>query len=464
MVFPMDNFEEQFQDHGEKLKEWTALDFSNFYVRYYPHLLIHAKKFLTNHSQAEEVVQDAFLYLMTSLPEVDSELGVLRILKWKTRLLSLDVIGSNSKASFTSLDHIDLAVETELSENLQRADDAAIVSLALAKLDERQREVLIGSIYEERPTSELAGRLNLSENATRQLLLRAKGSFRRALIGEASFEGRSISEILSIAARKAATPSGKYLSAAGIFIVFAAISIGVIPNFGSDTSQLQASPTHTPSDETAVDKPSFDSSLREDEKSQGVANEVNADSEGLSELAIESPNRSVEQEEPEVKTATAVSEETPRVSTNSDAAEASSQSLRISLASLSPYQSIATTDAEFEYAGTDFLSSSPNVIKIHSGVGLWAYVDYDRENRQINAVAFEVMIDGQKYYAAPRAYGVSSQSNSVGSTITYTATEIFLIDQSRNVLADTDFATKFTTVTIQTDLKGEPTKATLHLN
>lgn len=460
----MDIFEKQFQDHGEKLKEWTALDFSNFYVRYYPHLLSHAKKFLTNHSQAEEVVQDAFLYLMTSLPEVDSELGVLRILKWKTRLLSLDVIGSNSKASFTSLDHVDLAVESELSESLQRADDAAIVALALAKLDERQREVLIASVYEERPTSELAGRLNLSENATRQLLLRAKGSFRKALLGEASFEGKSISEILSIAARKAAAQSGKYVSAAGIFIVFAAISIGIIPNLGSIFPGSQASPSVMPSEERAVETPGFDSSIGEGERSQGVASETNAAPESLSELILESPNNSVEQDEAEVTTALVVEEESSPTPPNSNEPETRIERPSISLASLSPYQSIATTDAEFEYAGTDFLSSSPDVIKIHSGVGLWAYVDYDRANMQINAVAFEVMIDGEKYYAAPRSYGVAKQSNPRGSTITYTATEIFLIDQSRNVLADTDFATKFTTVTIETDLAGEPTAATLHLN
>lgn len=45
-----------------------------------PHLERHAKRYLSNPVQAEEVVQDAFLYLMTTLPELDTELGVLKIM------------------------------------------------------------------------------------------------------------------------------------------------------------------------------------------------------------------------------------------------------------------------------------------------------------------------------------------------------------------------------------------------
>jgi RNA polymerase sigma-70 factor (ECF subfamily) len=49
------------------LKNWTAQDFASIYVRFRPHLERHARRYLTNPVQAEEVVQDAFLYLMTSL-------------------------------------------------------------------------------------------------------------------------------------------------------------------------------------------------------------------------------------------------------------------------------------------------------------------------------------------------------------------------------------------------------------
>ena len=59
------------------LTKWSAQDFASIYVRFRPHLERHARRYLSSPVQAEEVVQDAFLYLMTALPELDSELGVL---------------------------------------------------------------------------------------------------------------------------------------------------------------------------------------------------------------------------------------------------------------------------------------------------------------------------------------------------------------------------------------------------
>jgi RNA polymerase sigma factor (sigma-70 family) len=224
------------------LRDWTAKDFANIYVRFYPHVLRQAKRYLTNHSQAEEVTQDAFLYLMTSLPEVDSEVGVLKLLKWKTRLIALDVIKANSGAKFAPLDdQMELSVDdSEMSLELERADDAAIVSLALAKLEPRQREALIASLYEEKATSEVASQLGLNENATRQLVFRAKSAFKKALVGEAETRGLSVSEILSVAARKASQDAGKYISAASALLLVLAVSIGILPNLGNTDQQLVA--------------------------------------------------------------------------------------------------------------------------------------------------------------------------------------------------------------------------------
>jgi RNA polymerase sigma factor (sigma-70 family) len=224
------------------LRDWTAKDFANIYVRFYPHVLRQAKRYLTNHSQAEEVTQDAFLYLMTSLPEVDSEVGVLKLLKWKTRLLALDVIKANSGAKFAPLDdQLELSVDdSEMTLEIERADDAAIVSLALAKLEPRQREALIASLYEEKATSEVAGQLGLNENATRQLVFRAKSAFKKALVGEAETRGLSVSEILSVAARKASKDAGKYASAASALLLVIAVSIAVLPNLGNSDQQLVA--------------------------------------------------------------------------------------------------------------------------------------------------------------------------------------------------------------------------------
>ena len=213
------------------LRDWTGKDFADIYVRFYPHVLRQAKRYLTNHAQAEEVTQDAFLYLMTSLPEVDSDIGVLKLLKWKTRLLALGVISANGEAKFAPIDdQLELSIDdSELGKQLERADDAAIVALALAKLEPRQREALLASLYEEKATSAVASQLGLNENATKQLIYRAKASFRKALIGEAETAGLSVSQILSLATRKAARESGKQVAAVGAFLLALAVTIGALP-------------------------------------------------------------------------------------------------------------------------------------------------------------------------------------------------------------------------------------------
>ncbi|MTA90351.1 MAG: hypothetical protein F2536_05520, partial [Actinobacteria bacterium] len=70
--FGLPEFKEHFADTltPAVLKDWTAADFASIYVRFRPHLERHARRFLVNPSQVEEVVQDAFLYLMTTLPEL----------------------------------------------------------------------------------------------------------------------------------------------------------------------------------------------------------------------------------------------------------------------------------------------------------------------------------------------------------------------------------------------------------
>jgi RNA polymerase sigma factor (sigma-70 family) len=229
------------------LKDWTAADFASIYVRFRPHLERHAKRFLVNPSQVEEVVQDAFLYLMTTLPELDSELGVLKFLKWKTRLLALDVIRANSRASFAPIDEQPeiASNDEEVGIDLERADDAAIVALALAKLQPRHREALIATLYEEKANEVVAAQMGLNENAFRQLLFRARSAFKKALVGEAETAGLRASEILSIAARKAAKESGKYISAAGAFLLVIAISVGVLPNLSQPAQEQISAPQPT---------------------------------------------------------------------------------------------------------------------------------------------------------------------------------------------------------------------------
>ena len=233
--------------HPVKLAEWSAQDFASIYTRFRPHLERHARRFLHNPSQVDEVVQDAFLYLMVSLPELDSEIGVLRFLKWKVRLLSLDVIRASGKAHLSSIDDVaePVSADPEVSSYLEQQDDAAVLRLALSKLNPRHREVLLASIYEEKSTEQIAAQVGLSENATRQLIFRARAAFKKALLGDdVNTSGMSAAAILSVAARKAASEAKKVGAQAMVFVLFLMLAIGAVVNFtgrGTQTQQLAES-------------------------------------------------------------------------------------------------------------------------------------------------------------------------------------------------------------------------------
>jgi RNA polymerase sigma-70 factor (ECF subfamily) len=244
--------------HPVKLADWSAQDFASIYTRFRPHLERHARRFLNNPSQVDEVVQDAFLYLMVSLPELDSEIGVLRFLKWKTRLLCLDVIRASGKAYVSNIDDVaePMSQDPEVSSYLEQQDDAAVLRLALSKLNPRHREVLLASIYEEKSTEQIAAQVGLSENATRQLIFRARSAFKKALLGDdVNTEGMSAAAILSVAARKAAHEAKKVGAQAMVFALFLMLAIGAFVNFtgrGTQTQQLAESqaPTQSQAPET----------------------------------------------------------------------------------------------------------------------------------------------------------------------------------------------------------------------
>ncbi len=231
----------EFRAHGAAvLKDWSAQDFANIYTRFRPHLERHARRFLRSQHQVDEVVQDAFLYLMVTLPELDSEIGVLRFLKWKVRLLCLDVIRASGRAIINNIDDIaePASSDAEVGSEMEHIEDAAIVRLALSKLNPRHREVLLASMYEEKSTREIASQVGLSENATLQLIFRARAAFKKALLGDnIDTNGMSVSAILSVAARKAAIEAKKVGAQAMVLALFAILAIGAFVNIGGRNQQ-----------------------------------------------------------------------------------------------------------------------------------------------------------------------------------------------------------------------------------
>ena len=407
------------------LRNWKAQDFANIYVRFYPHVLRQAKRYLTNHSQAEEITQDAFLYLMTSLPEVDSEIGVLKLLKWKVRLLALDLIKINSQASFAPLDNQpELSIDdSALSLELERADDAAIVALALAKLEPRQREALVASLYEEKTSSQVAAQLGLNENATRQLVFRAKAAFKKALVGEAETRGLTVSEIISVAARKASKDAGKYVSVASALLLVLAVSIGVLPNLATSPEQLNANtPTiatdlETSSESNAADSSAANSATGAEQADASSASSLPVPAEQLASSQPDNAGVDVDSEtanaESTASTGSTANSSSSNTSTPNSAASASSAQLAsfanpqvsIDQSPFDPWlldplfgqQTISTTLLSGPAVAT---SSSPTLLSIVSNQGLWADLQFQpSSSKPFQAVAVGIYVDGKQYFA-----------------------------------------------------------------
>jgi RNA polymerase sigma-70 factor (ECF subfamily) len=387
------------------LRNWKAQDFANIYVRFHPHVLRQAKRFLTNHSQAEEITQDAFLYLMTSLPEVDSELGVLKLLKWKVRLLALDLIKINSQASFAPLDNQpELSIDdSALSLELERADDAAIVALALAKLEPRQREALVASLYEEKTSSQVAAQLGLNENATRQLVFRAKAAFKKALVGEAETRGLTVSEIISVAARKASKDAGKYVSVASALLLVLAVSIGVLPNLANSPEQLNANTPATATDLEATRGAGADAGATDGSAANSASTSVGDSLASSAELAptagIDLANGPVANNPP---------------SNNAELNNVESLTASVAFASLGSRADYTPFDPwlldsiiERGAISTNLLneevvtsSSSASLLSIISDYGLWADLQFHPATSiPFQAVTVGIYVDGKQYFA-----------------------------------------------------------------
>jgi len=407
------------------LRNWTGQDFANIYVRFYPHVLRQAKRYLTNHSQAEEITQDTFLYLMTSLPEVDSETGVLKLLKWKVRLLAFDLIKLNSQASFAPIDNQpELSIDdSALSLELERADDAAIVALALAKLEPRQREAIVASLYEEKATVQVAAQLGLNENATRQLVFRAKAAFKKALVGEAETRGLTVSEIISVAARKASKEAGKYVSVASALLLVLAVSIGVLPNLATSPEQLNANtPTIATDLEASPESNAADSSAASSatEAEQADASSASSLPVPAEQLASSQPDNTgididsgTSNNESAASTGITANSSSSNTSTPNSAASASSAQLasftnsQVSI-DQSPFEpwlldplfgqeAISTTLLTGPAVAT---SNGPTSLSIVSNQGLWADLQFQpSSSKPFQAVTVGIYLDGSQYFA-----------------------------------------------------------------
>ncbi len=409
--------------HPVKLAEWSAQDFASIYTRFRPHLERHARRFLHNPSQVDEVVQDAFLYLMVSLPELDSEIGVLRFLKWKVRLLCLDVIRASGKAYVSNLDDVaePVSSDPEVSSYLEQQDDAAVLRLALSKLNPRHREVLLASIYEEKSTEQIAAQVGLSENATRQLIFRARAAFKKALLGDdVNTSGMSAAAILSVAARKAAMDAKKVGAQAMVFVLFLMLGIGAFVNFtgrGTQTQEVAQQGTETQAP-AATEEPISPAPIALAETNDEVVQ--------IPEIPAPDPVK-------------------PSLPVSNVAAAASS-------ASPSPFkQSDLTKIFDSSKSDVVFVKTSavqvdqitiPADYRVYASQGIFADFTFDYDAKeQFQNTLITVMVDSVPYFAYPTKVEVVTAIDKQGlEHVVFYASLKYLADKSGKVYDESDLA------------------------
>ncbi len=206
-----------------------------------------------------------------------------------------------------------------------------------------------------------------------------------------------MSQILSIAARKAAAESGKYISAAGAFLLVLAISIGVLPNLSPSVSEQEISapePTITsPAEPTEVE----------------VADETPASPSDLAPVAD-----SVIEAETVVMTATVNTITQSKPEPKGDLL--TEQELMV--ATLKPLLGAKTLASLASETEGRIVSSSTGEVSVLNSAGLKANVVYDLNTENgIQSAWFEFQVGDAIFYALPKTWIASKTIDSEGRTV-----------------------------------------------
>jgi RNA polymerase sigma factor (sigma-70 family) len=179
-------------------------------------MISQARRMLRSDSEANEVVQEAFIKFILAAPELDTKERALAYMRATINNLSLNVIRARgSRPNLVALDSdtsaerlAEIAVENYIpvDVSMSAAEDAAIIKLALAQLSPAERAALVMWEMEGRSTSEIASELGIKESAVRHTVSRARASLRRVLSELVIDEERGLTalDMLSTSYKKAA--------------------------------------------------------------------------------------------------------------------------------------------------------------------------------------------------------------------------------------------------------------------
>jgi RNA polymerase sigma factor (sigma-70 family) len=171
--------------------DWSIADLSAIYTEYRTSLVSQARRMLRDETDANEVVQEAFLKFMLAAPDLDTTERAVAYLRASVNNLALNVIRARGdRPNLVALDAdttqerlAEIANENhvDIDTTITAAEDAAIIREALSRLTSDQRTALVMWEMEGRSTEEIAAALNTTPANVRHVVARARQSMVRIL-------------------------------------------------------------------------------------------------------------------------------------------------------------------------------------------------------------------------------------------------------------------------------------------
>jgi RNA polymerase sigma factor (sigma-70 family) len=167
-------------------------DFAGLYIRHRTSFISHARRYLRDPRDADEVVQEAFLRLFLALPDLETELQALAYCRRTITNLCIDRYRADARRPrLVALEGatVDELAEDDTGDPVVRAEDAALVREAMAQLPPLHRAALVKREIEEKPLPVIADELDVAEDSVKHLLFRARRTLRRLLAGTSVVPG-----------------------------------------------------------------------------------------------------------------------------------------------------------------------------------------------------------------------------------------------------------------------------------
>jgi RNA polymerase sigma-70 factor, ECF subfamily len=205
-------------------------DFASVYIRHRASFGLHARRFLNDSRDVDEVLQEAFLRLFLAMPELENELQVLSYCRRTVTNLCIDRYRADQRRPrLVDLEAVDWDPSDQASydDPVLRAEDAAIVRQALALLTPMHRAALVKREIEEKPLPQIASELGIPEESVKHLLYRARRALRRLLIGTSVEPGADLSnsQLMRLANERLARAT---LRSANVLIVLFVAAVTVV--------------------------------------------------------------------------------------------------------------------------------------------------------------------------------------------------------------------------------------------